>query len=80
MSRNWKEAYDGKPVDEIFIGVGQEGSSIKNTAERQNGKALIFEYTYHGEYDEAWIVGLSQEGKELRRFSTKFITEIKWLL
>lgn len=73
------EGKDGMPVDEIWIGVGDAEYRVKNTVEQPNGKVLIFEYCYHGEYDDGWVVQLSQEGKELGRWNIKFVTYIKWL-
>lgn len=77
---NWNERMNNKAVDSIIVGSGQGGQFIKNTAEKINGTALVFEYSFHGEYDEGWVVELSQDGKELRRFNARYISEIKWLL
>jgi hypothetical protein len=76
----WKEAYNDKVVNAIYLGVGQETITVKNTSEKPGGFALMFEYSYHGDSDEGWVVQLSQDGKEVRRFNTKFMTEIEWLI
>jgi len=77
----WSEANNGKPVDYIDIGVGQEGYRVNNTSEKPNGIALIFEYSFHGDYDEGWVVELSAlDAREIRRHNARHITTIKWLL
>ena len=80
MSKNWHDTHDNKPVDNITIGTGQESWFIKNTFKKSDGYALIFESSYHEEYDDGWVVKLSQEGKEIERWNAKFITCIKWIV
>ena len=75
------EASEGKPVNSIVVECehGNGVCRIKNTIEQPSGLALMLTYAYHGEYYDAWVIQLDQDGNEKRRFNTKFIREIEWI-
>lgn len=74
------EVYNRKPVD--FIEIENDGYlfTIKNTAEKENGIALLYESFYMGDHSEGWVLQVNLEGEEIARYNTKFIKKIKWLL
>jgi hypothetical protein len=75
------EDLNGKVVNSIVVGVGESGILIKNTAEKENGYGLIYESVYMGDHSEDWVIQISvKESKEIARYNTRFISEIKWLL
>ena len=73
---NWNELNHGKPIQAINF---PDGSGVRNNIECDTGLALIFEYSYHGEYDESWVCQLDKNGKEIRRFNVRYIESIEWL-
>jgi hypothetical protein len=74
------EILNGKIINWIEIEKDGYPSFVKNTAEKENGYCLIYESIYMGDHSEDWVVQIDLNGKEVARYNTKFIKQIKWLL
>ncbi len=69
--------YDGRPVKSILLSTGIR---VINSAEKENGTALILEYKYCGDRDEYWVKQLNKNGDEISRYNAKYIIEINWIV
>lgn len=70
------EKFDGKIVEAVEL---PNGNVIWNTAEKENGRTLVVDYMYHGEYDSLWVCVLDSNGKEVSRYNFLHITSVSWL-
>ena len=62
---------DGKMVDQIIFPNGE----VLSVNEEMR---LRYHYEFHGEYDDAWVIQVDNDGNEIARHNVKFIESIIW--
>jgi hypothetical protein len=64
--------FDGKEVECLWYGC--EADQIR----ARQGERLVFDYRYHGTYDDCWIVRLSADGEEVERHNINRLGGWTW--
>jgi hypothetical protein len=72
MSGASMEEFDGREV--ICLWYACEADQIRP----RPGERMVFDYRFHGTYDDCWIVRVNGEGKESERHNVSMLGGWQW--